>query len=80
MMHPAEPDARPQSTLWMLDLGQPLPVGPTLRVPAAFKQAGPEVAQELAQAMDLDCRLHLFLRTLVRKTDSQRELALDHNG
>ncbi len=27
MMHPAEPDARPQSTLWMLDLGQPLKAG-----------------------------------------------------
>ena len=47
MMHPAEPDARPQSTLWMLDLGQLLPVGPTLWVPAAFTRVGPEVAQEL---------------------------------
>jgi hypothetical protein len=33
MMNPAEPDARPQSTLWMLDLGQPLPVGPIVQVP-----------------------------------------------
>src|SRR5713226_4013422 len=54
MMHPAEPDARPQSTLWMLDLGQLLPVGPVLQVPVAFMRAGPEVAQELGQAMDLD--------------------------
>jgi phospholipase/carboxylesterase len=54
MMHPAEPDAWPQSTLWMLDLGQPLPVGPVLQVPVVFMRAGPEVAQELAQAMDLD--------------------------
>jgi phospholipase/carboxylesterase len=53
MMHPAEPVARPQSTLWMLDLGQPLPVGPTLRIPVAFTLAGLEVAQELARAMDL---------------------------
>jgi len=54
MMLPAEPGAWPQSTLWMLDLVQPLPLGPVLRVPVAFMRAGPEVAQELAQAMDLD--------------------------
>jgi len=54
MMDPAEPDARPQITLWMWDLGQPLLVGPVLQVPVAFIRAGPEVAQELAQAMDLD--------------------------
>jgi GNAT superfamily N-acetyltransferase len=54
MMQPAEADEQPQSTLWMLDLGQPLPVGPVLPVPVVFMRAGPEVAQELAQAMDLD--------------------------
>src|SRR5947209_16495704 len=54
MMHPAEPDVLPQGTLWMLDLGQPLPVGPVLQVPVVFMRAGPEVAQELAQAMNLD--------------------------
>jgi phospholipase/carboxylesterase len=54
MMYPAEPDAQPKSTLWMLDLGQPLPVGPVLQVPVVFMRAGPEVAQELAHAMDLD--------------------------
>jgi hypothetical protein len=53
MMHPSESDARPQSTLWLLDLGQPLPAGPVPQVPVAFRRAGPEVAQELAQAMDL---------------------------
>src|SRR5260370_1291350 len=53
MLQPAERDARPQITLRMLDLSQPLPVGPTLRVPATLTRAGPEVAQELAQAMDL---------------------------
>jgi GNAT superfamily N-acetyltransferase len=37
----------------MLDLGQPLPVGPVPQVPVAFMRAGPEVAQELVQAMDL---------------------------
>ncbi len=31
MMHPSEPDAQPQSALWMLDLGQLLPVGPVLQ-------------------------------------------------
>ncbi|HEY6406861.1 MAG TPA: GNAT family N-acetyltransferase, partial [Ktedonobacteraceae bacterium] len=54
MMHPAEPDARPQGTFWMLDLGQPLPIGPVLQIPVAFMRVGPEVARELAQAMDLD--------------------------
>lgn len=54
MMYTAESDAQPQSTLWMLDLGQPLPVGPVLQVPVVFMRAGPEVAQELAHTMDLD--------------------------
>ena len=54
MMHPAEPDVLPHGTLWMLDLGQPLPVGPVPQVPVVFMRAGPEVAQELAQAMNLD--------------------------
>ncbi len=54
MTQPAEADAQPQSTLWMLDLDQPLPVGPVLRIPAVFMRVGPEGTQELAQAMDLD--------------------------
>jgi phospholipase/carboxylesterase len=54
MTHPAGADAQPQGTLWTLDLDQPLPVGPVLQVPVAFMRAGLEVAQELAQAMDLD--------------------------
>lgn len=54
MIHPAEPDARPQGTFWMLDLGQPLPVGPVPQAPVIFTRVGPEAAQELAQAMDLD--------------------------
>ncbi len=54
MTHPAEDDPQPQGTLWTLDLDQPLPVGPVLQVPVVFMHAGPEVAQELAQAMDLD--------------------------
>ncbi len=54
MTQPAEADAQPQGTLWMLDLDQPLPVGPVLQVPVVFMRAGPEVAKELAQAMDLD--------------------------
>lgn len=54
MTHSSESDAWPQGTFWMLDLSQPLPVGPVPRVPVTFTRAGPEVAQELAQAMDLD--------------------------
>jgi GNAT superfamily N-acetyltransferase len=54
MTQPAGADARPQGTLWTLDLDQPLPLGPVPRVPVVFMRAGPEAAQELAQAMDLD--------------------------
>jgi GNAT superfamily N-acetyltransferase len=54
MTQPTEADARPQGTLWMLDLDQPLPAGPVVRVPVEFMRAGPEAAQELAQAMDLE--------------------------
>lgn len=54
MTQPTEADAQPQGTLWMLDLDQPLPVGPVLQVPVVFMRVGPEAAQELAQAMDLD--------------------------
>jgi GNAT superfamily N-acetyltransferase len=54
MTQPAEADVLPQGTLWTLDLDQPLPPGPEPRVPVAFMRAGPEVAQELARAMDLD--------------------------
>jgi ribosomal protein S18 acetylase RimI-like enzyme len=46
--------AQPQGTLWMLELDRLLPVGPAPHVPAVFMRAGPEVAGELAQAMDLD--------------------------
>jgi hypothetical protein len=46
--------AQPYSILWMLDLRQPLPVGPSLRIPAIFVRVEPEVAQEVAQAMGLD--------------------------
>ena len=61
MMHPAEPDARPQGTFWMLDLRQPLPVGPVPPVPVAFTRVGPEVAQELAG----DGAQHWFAAELV---------------
>jgi hypothetical protein len=54
MTQSTETDAQPQGTLWMLDLDRPLPVGLALRIPAVFMRAGPEVAQELTQAMDLD--------------------------
>ncbi|HEV2582580.1 MAG TPA: GNAT family N-acetyltransferase [Ktedonobacteraceae bacterium] len=54
MTRPAEADAQPQGTLWLLDLDPPLPVGPMPQVAVVFMRAGPEVAQELAQAMHLD--------------------------
>ena len=54
MTQRAEAEAQPQGTLWTLDLDQPLPVGPVVQVPVVFMRAGPEVAQELAQAMDLN--------------------------
>ncbi len=54
MTQPAEADAQPQGTFWMLDLGQPLPVGLVPQLPVAFLRIGLEVAQELAHAMQLD--------------------------
>lgn len=54
MTQPTDPVTWLQGTFWMLDLGQPRPPDPTPRIPVAFMQAGPEVAEELAQAMDLD--------------------------
>ena len=54
MTQPAGAGVLPQGTLWTLDLNQPLPPGPVPQVPVVFMRAGPEVAQELAQAMDLD--------------------------
>jgi len=54
MTQPAGADVLPQGTLWTLDLDQPLPPGPVPQVQVVFMRAGPEVAQELAQAMDLD--------------------------
>src|SRR5258708_29332459 len=54
MTQPAEADAQPQGTFWLLDLNQPLPVGLIPRVPTTFMRVGPELAQELAQAMQLD--------------------------
>ncbi len=54
MTQPAEADVQPQGTFWMLDLDQPLLVGLVPRLPVAFMRIGPEVAQELAHAMQLD--------------------------
>jgi len=54
MTQPAEADARPLGTFWMLVLNQPLPVGLIPRVPTVFMRIGPELAQELASAMQLD--------------------------
>jgi hypothetical protein len=50
----SETGAQPQGTFWMLDLDQPLPVGPALSIPAVFMRADSEVGPELSQAMDLD--------------------------
>ena len=54
MTQPAEVDAQPQGTFWMMDLDRPLSVGLVSRLPVAFMRIGPEVAQELAHAMQLD--------------------------
>ncbi len=54
MTQPAEADAQPQGTFWMLNLDQPLLFGLVPRLPVAFMRIGPEVAQELAHAMQLD--------------------------
>lgn len=54
MTQSTETNMQPHGILWMVDLHQPLPIGPTLRIPAVFVRAGPGVAQELAQAMGLD--------------------------
>jgi predicted esterase/GNAT superfamily N-acetyltransferase len=62
MMRSAEADAQPQGTLWMLDLNQPLPTGPIPQVPVGFMRPGPEVAQELAQAMLLDDQAEVLRR------------------
>jgi hypothetical protein len=54
MTQPAEADAQPQGTFWMLGLDQSLPDGLVPRLPVAFMRIGPEVAQELAHVMQLD--------------------------
>jgi GNAT superfamily N-acetyltransferase len=54
MTSPAETDAQPQGTFWMLNLAESLPVGPIPRVPATFMRIDPAAAQEPAQAMALD--------------------------
>jgi len=54
MTQPAEAGVLPQGTFWTLDLDQPLPPGPVPRTPVVLMRAGPEVAQELARAMDLN--------------------------
>src|SRR6266566_1382930 len=41
-------------TFWMLKLDRPLPAGLEPRIPTNFMRIGPEIAQELAQAMELD--------------------------
>jgi GNAT superfamily N-acetyltransferase len=41
-------------TLWVLDLGEPLLVGPMPRVAVNFQRIGPEAAPLLAQAMELE--------------------------
>jgi GNAT superfamily N-acetyltransferase len=41
-------------TLWVLDLGEPLLVGPKPRVAVNFQRIGPEAAPSLAQAMGLE--------------------------
>src|SRR5712692_6545505 len=54
MTDTSETSAQHLGILWMLELFRPLPVGPEPRIPATFLRAGPEIASELAQAMQLD--------------------------
>lgn len=54
MAQPSSTDAQHLATLWMLDLSQPLSSGPETRTPASFMRVGPEAAQELTQAMNLE--------------------------
>ncbi|HEY0753215.1 MAG TPA: hypothetical protein VGD98_04580 [Ktedonobacteraceae bacterium] len=84
MIWSAESEALPRVTLWTLDLDQPLPPGPVPQVSAIFTRARPEVAQELARAMDLDrptTVLQRFARAaLLYRQDRKHigELWLDH--
>ena len=54
MMQSSETNAQPSSILWMADLARPLLTWPAPRIPAVFKRVGPEVTQELSQAMGFD--------------------------
>lgn len=49
-------------TLWVLDLDEPLLVGPEPRVPVTFQYTGPEAAHSLAQAMGLDSPVEALRR------------------
>jgi GNAT superfamily N-acetyltransferase len=49
-------------TLWVLDLGEPLLVGPMPRVAVNFQRIGPEAAPLLAQAMGLENSVEVLRR------------------
>ena len=51
---PSEAEGLHIGTFWVVNLGRSLPVSIVPRIPATFMRVGPEVAQELAQAMELD--------------------------
>ena len=54
MVQHSEIDAQHIGTIWMLKLNRPLPAGLVPCIPTNFMRVGPEIAQELAQAMELD--------------------------
>ena len=54
MAQHSEIDAQHIGTFWMLKFDRPLPAGLVPRIPTNFMRLGPEMAQELAQAMELD--------------------------
>jgi GNAT superfamily N-acetyltransferase len=54
MAQHSEIDAQHIGTFWMLKFDGPLPAGLVPRIPTNFMRLGPEMAQELAQAMELD--------------------------
>lgn len=52
MILSSEPGAQLMGLFWTLSLAETLPAVPAPRIPATFLLAGPEVAEELAAAMD----------------------------
>ena len=54
MTDPSGTNVQHIGTFWILELDKPLPPAVVPRVPATFMQIGPEVVEELVQAIGLD--------------------------